>query len=190
MINVEETPNPLSVKFIPSGIVSEEPLEFNNIAQAKVSYLASDLFKLEGVTKVFLGRDFVAVNVKDAHMWPYVKPQVVACIEDYYIRGLDIINYNELISAKSLKQSQAGVEQSNCEIEKLIKEVIEERIRPAVAMDGGDVVFKGFSGGKVYLKLVGACAGCPSAHITLKNGIENILCYFVPEVSEVVAVDE
>ncbi|KAL0263844.1 UNVERIFIED_CONTAM: hypothetical protein PYX00_011145 [Menopon gallinae] len=173
LIQVEETPNPLSLKFIPEGLVSEEPLEINNLEDAIISPLAMDLFRIEGVKRVFLGQDFISVTIDKETHWEYLKPQIIACISDYFATNQSIIDYN----------NDEGIEGE-------IKNLLEERIRPAVAMDGGDVVFKGFKDGKVYLKLLGACSGCPSSSITLKNGIENMLKYFIPEVKEVIAVEE
>lgn len=190
MVHVEDTPNPLTLKFIPEGLVAEEPIDIKNEAEAKVSYLAQDLFKIDGVTRVFLGRDFISVSIKDASAWAYLKLQVQACIEDYYSGEAEIINYNELSKRHPSSVTPNSSPPEGEDVESVIKEIIEMRIRPAVAMDGGDVLFKEFKDGIVYLKLFGACSGCPSADITLKNGIENMLCYFVPEVQGVVAVED
>lgn len=186
LVQIEKTPNPLSLKFIPEGLVSEEPIEINNLQDARVSPLAVDLFKIDGVKKIFLASDFIAVTIDKETSWDYLKPQILACISDYYSNDLEIINYNELSKIKESNNQKKPAEGVEAEIQ----ELLEERIRPAVAMDGGDIVFKEFKDGIVYLRLMGACSGCPSSSITLKNGIENMLKYFIPEVKEVVAVED
>ncbi|MGV3278889.1 NifU family protein [Rickettsiales bacterium LUAb2] len=186
LVHIENTPNPNSIKFIPEGLVAKDiTIDIDTTIKAKVSPLAQDLFKIEGVKRVFLGNDFISVTIEDEKAWDYTKPQIIACISDYYNNKLEIIDYNEL----SKQTSDDEVIYDEDSIEGQIQMLLDERIRPAVAMDGGDIVYKGFKDGKVYLQLQGSCSGCPSSKVTLKNGIENMLKYFIPEIEEVVEVD-
>lgn len=187
LVQIEKTPNPLSLKFIPEGLVSkDETIDIDSETKAKVSPLAGDLFKIDGVKRVFLGNDFISVTIESEKAWDYTKPQIIACISDYYNNNLAIINQQEFDKYKNNLNEEEHDEDS---IEGQIKILLDERIRPAVAMDGGDIVFKEFKDGKLYLQLQGSCSGCPSSSVTLKNGIENMLKFFIPEVEEVVEVE-
>ena len=182
-IRTESTPNPNALKFLPDTEISSiGPVFFNTQEEVKgKSLLALKLFAVEGVKSVFYGQDFVTITKEDDSQWDFLKPEILTIIMDYIISGLPII------------ESQAEAPSHNGDIssiEKEIIEIIETRVRPSVAMDGGDIIYKGFENGVVYLQLRGACSGCPSSSVTLKNGIESMLQHFVPEVKSVEAFEE
>jgi Fe-S cluster biogenesis protein NfuA len=179
-IQTEETPNPATLKFIPGRVVLEEGTrEFRTADEAEVSPLASRIFALDGVAGVFLGHDFVTVT-KEGAEWPHIKPAVLGAIMEHYLSGAPV-----LVEGSSEDADDDNYDEADADTVAVIKELIETRVRPAVANDGGDITFQGFREGVVYLHMRGACSGCPSSTATLKQGIENLLQHFVPEVVEV-----
>lgn len=184
-IQTEATPNPQTLKFLPGREVLEgEPRDFRDPEDAGVSPLASALFAIDGVTGVFLGHDFVAVT-KDGGDWAHLKPAVLGAIMEHFMAGNPVIAG---ASQAAPEPSEIFFEPEDAELVEVIKELLETRVRPAVAMDGGDVTLKGFRDGMVYLHMQGACSGCPSSIATLKNGIENLLRHFVPGVQGVAEI--
>jgi Fe-S cluster biogenesis protein NfuA len=179
-IQTEMTPNPATLKFLPGRTVLEEGTrEFLTSDDAEgVSPLAARLFEVEGVTAVFLGSDFVSVT-KDRGDWESLKPPVLGVIMEHFMSGQPVLSDERHVA------EDEDFDEADKEVVTTIKELIETRVRPAVANDGGDITFKGFRDGVVYLKMQGACSGCPSATATLRHGIENLLKHFVPEVQEV-----
>tara|TARA_Y100000741_G_C18250681_1_gene557177 strand:- start:1248 stop:1811 length:564 start_codon:yes stop_codon:yes gene_type:complete len=184
-IQTELTPNPLTIKFLPGRVVMEQGTVFyESNKDIKSSPLAKRLFGQDGVESVFLGNDFISVTKKESSDWQILKPIILGAITDHY-------NANEEIYISNLDDQKDKLDKENTDtdIVKQIKELIETRVRPAVAMDGGDIIYDGFKEGVVYLKMQGACSGCPSSTATLKMGIENMLKHYVPEVKEVRPVD-
>jgi Fe-S cluster biogenesis protein NfuA len=182
-IQTEETPNPSTLKFIPDGktVLESGTAEFKNQRQAATaSPLALQLLEISGVEAVFFGRDFITVTKSAQAQWPKIKAEILATIMDFYVSGKPIMFEQSAASEKIFNDEDS-------EIVKQIKELIEFKVRPAVAMDGGDIIFCGFEDGVVKLQLKGSCSGCPSSTITLKNGIENMLKHYIPEV---IAVEE
>ena len=180
-IQTEATPNPATLKFLPGReVVVGEPRDFRSAADAAISPLASGLFSIPGVTGVFLGSDFVSVS-KDATEWNHLKPAILGVIMEHFLSGKPVIDEGGELAA----QAEEFFDESDTETVEVIKELISTRVRPAVAMDGGDITFKGFRDGTVYLHMQGACSGCPSSTATLKSGIENLLRHFVPGVEAV-----
>lgn len=180
-IQTEETPNPSTLKFLPGRPVMESgTANFPTVATAERSPLAMSLFDLEGVTGVFLGSDFVTVTKGGDRDWHTMKPAVLGVIMEHFTANRPVI------LASAAPAGEAGGEDSEIVVQ--IKELIETRVRPAVAQDGGDIVFQGFEEGVVYLHMQGSCSGCPSSTATLKMGIENMLKHYIPEVTEVRAV--
>ncbi|HEY1711055.1 MAG TPA: NifU family protein [Rhizomicrobium sp.] len=186
-IQTESTPNPATLKFLPGREVMGEGAvaDFPDKAAAARSPLACALFELPEVARVFFGSDFVSVTKTEAEDWKHIKPAILGTIMDHFTRGLPLIEG----SADEADDDETFGE-ADPEIVSQIRELIETRVRPAVAQDGGDIIYKGFDGGSgvVYLHLQGSCAGCPSSTMTLKNGIENMLRHYVPEVNAVEAV--
>ncbi len=182
MVETEHTPNPDTLKFLPGKKVSEAgPVEFwksdNNI---KVS-LAREILSLSGTVMVFFGEDFITVKKEKKQNWDSLKHSVISHINDYYSKG------NDVVITKKLSESNANEDSSNEVINK-IKEVLDSKVRPAVARDGGDIKFKSFKDGVVHVELQGSCSGCPSSLMTLKQGVQNLLCHYVPEVKSVDAI--
>ncbi|KJS39581.1 MAG: iron transporter [Hyphomonas sp. BRH_c22] len=190
-IQTEPTPNPDTVKFLPGLPVAGDlgPFDFPDIASARMSLLARALFQVDGVDRVFLGRDFVSINKDPARDWKHVKPMVLAAIMDHFMAGLPVVE-DGAVTASETSGDGTVYEGAAAEIVEEIKELIETRVRPAVAQDGGDIIFHRFEPdtGIVHLSMRGACAGCPSSTMTLKQGIENMLKTYVPEVTAVEAV--
>ena len=179
-IQTEATPNPATLKFIPGRIVlAEGTRDFRDPDSAQVSPLASRLFQIEGVEGVFFGTDFIAVTRRDVE-WQHLKPAILGVIMEHFVSGRPVIE-EETADDGGDEVYDAADE----EIVSTIKELLETRVRPAVAADGGDITFQGYRDGVVYLHMRGACAGCPSSTATLKHGIENLLRHFIPEVAEV-----
>jgi Fe-S cluster biogenesis protein NfuA len=181
-IQTETTPNPLTLKFIPGLILlMGQSVDFESREAARNSPLALKLFEIDGITRVFIGEEFVSITKEEEFIWEGLKPYILSTLMDHLLAQKPILleemeeNFEENIAYT--EEEQKIVDQ--------IKELIETRVRPAVAMDGGDIVFAKFQNGTVYLKLRGACSGCPSSSATLKSGIENMLRYYVPEVLEV-----
>ncbi len=181
-IQTEETPNPETMKFIPgTEVMPEGTASFSKKEDAKASPLADALFTIDNVNGIFFGSDFITVTKSPTVEWDVLKPAILTTIMEHFVSGKPIINSG----AKKVESSSSD---DSDPLVKQIKELIETRVRPAVAMDGGDIVFKDFSNGIVYLELHGSCSGCPSSTATLKQGIENMLKHYVPEVTSVEAV--
>lgn len=180
-IQTESTPNPATLKFLPGqAVMTDGTANFADAGEAGRSPMATALFGVDGVAGVFLGSDFVTVTKGVDKDWDIMKPQILGVIMEHYQSGRPMMED---------QTSDVSGDVPGDEISVQIKELIDTRVRPAVAQDGGDIVFKGFEEGVVYLHMQGACAGCPSSTATLKHGIENMLKYYVPEVTEVRAVD-
>jgi NFU1 iron-sulfur cluster scaffold homolog, mitochondrial len=183
-IETEDTPNPATLKFLPGRYVMDTATaDFASPASAARSPLASALFDLPGVARVFLGGDFITVTKSGDIAWQALKPQVLAAIMEHFVAGRPVI---EGEAEADLDEDVAPEDQ---EIVAQIKELLDTRVRPAVAGDGGDIVFRGFREGIVRLHMQGSCSGCPSSRATLKHGIENMLRHYVPEVVGVEQVD-
>jgi len=185
-IQTELTPNPLTLKFIPGRVVMEKGTAFfQNQSSTSNSPLAKRLFSVENVNGVFFGSDFITITKAENSDWQILKPHILGAITDHYNSNEEVIvdlekNENEKINHK---------DDNDSDVVKQIKELIETKVRPAVAMDGGDIIYGGFEEGIVYLHMQGACSGCPSSTATLKAGIENMLKHYVPEVKEVRPVE-
>ena len=178
-IQTEQTPNPATLKFLPGQTVMERgTADFPSPEAAERSPLAQRLFGIEGVTGVFLGADFVTVAKSGAHEWHVLKPPILGALMEHLAAGLPVVDDTGAPDA-------AAQDEEDDEVVAQIKELLDTRVRPAVAMDGGDIVFHGFDQGVVYLHMQGACAGCPSSTATLKMGIENMLRHYVPDVLRV-----
>jgi Fe-S cluster biogenesis protein NfuA len=183
-IQTEDTPNPATLKFLPGRAVLDSGVaDFTSRDAAQRSPLARLLFEIDGVAGVFLGSDFVTVTKAGDKSWQVLKPMVLGAVMDHFTSGAPVMEEGEAGGEEELNDDGA-----DSEIVAQIKELIETRVRPAVAQDGGDIVYKGFKNGTVYLNLRGSCAGCPSSSATLKMGIENMLRHYVPEVLQVEAV--
>jgi Fe-S cluster biogenesis protein NfuA len=183
-IETEGTPNPATLKFLPGRYVMEHgTADFASPTSAERSPLASELFALAGVARVFLGGDFITVTKTDEASWQALKPQVLGALMDHFVAGRPVIegDTDEDLVDDILPEDEEVVAQ--------IRELLDTRVRPAVAGDGGDIVFRGYRDGVVRLHMQGACSGCPSSRATLKHGIENMLRHYVPEVVAVEQVD-
>ena len=178
-IQTEVTPNPNSLKFLPGKIVSNSGSFEITKKEDTDSELVRNLLSINGVIGVFLGTDFLSINKKEEVTWEDIKHIVISLINDFYSTGKKFVIANELFEEKK--------EEHN-EIEKKIISILETKIRPAVAKDGGDIKFKEFKDGVVKVELQGSCSGCPSSTMTLKQGVQNLLCHYLPEVKEVVAI--
>lgn len=185
-IQTEATPNPATLKFLPGiPVMPSGSKDFREPEEAKASPLAEQLFKIPGVSGVFFGYDFISVtregDADDGFDWQHLKPAVLGTIMEHFVTGKPVMR-------ETAEETDAGEEDydpADQEIVDLIKELLDTRVRPAVAQDGGDITFHGFRDGIVYLHMRGACAGCPSSTATLKHGIQNLLRHFIPSVEEV-----
>ena len=178
-IQTDTTPNPASLKFLPGRVVMERgTADFRSVEEANSSLLAQNLFKIEGVEGVFFGSDFISITKSESFDWQILKPSVLGAISVQYESGASIIDKIENTEKNSTvtKDSEIVVQ---------IKELLDTKVRPAVAMDGGDITFGDFKDGIVFLHMKGACSGCPSSTATLKAGIENMLKHYLPEVQGV-----
>ena len=177
-VQTEVTPNPNSLKFLPGKKVSNSgPYEITNKDDVK-NELVRNILSVNGVEGLFLGQDFISVNKKDNINWDEIKHIVISLINDFYSSGKQfVIDENSEIEVTNLT-----------EIEEKIVKILDQKIRPAVARDGGDIKFKGFKDGIVTVQLQGSCSGCPSSTMTLKQGVQNLLCHYLPEVKEVISV--
>jgi len=187
-IQTEQTPNPATLKFLPGRAVLEgsDPVDFPNADAAEGnSPLASALFEVEGVTSVFLGSDFISVSKEDSREWYVLKPSILGVIMQHFTAGRAVLSAGAGAPASGAEAAEATYDPEDEAIVGQIRELLETRVRPAVAQDGGDIVFHGFKQGVVFLTMRGACAGCPSSTATLKMGIENMLRHYIPEVTEV-----
>lgn len=190
LIQTETTPNPATLKFLPGTTVMENGTrDFAEPAEAEASPLAEALFTLDDVTGVFFGRDFVSVTVAPGIDWAPIKPEVLALLAEHFSAQMPLFKPGSAADI-AVPADDGGVDDdpADAAIVAQIRELIETRVRPAVAGDGGDIVYRGFDKGHVYLKMQGACAGCPSSTATLKHGIESLLKHYVPEVTDVHAV--
>ncbi len=182
-IQTESTPNPATLKFLPGeAVLPTGTADFPNAEAAETSPLAQRIFAINGVTGVFFGPDFVTVTKDDSVDWSHIKPAILGAIMEHYQSGAPVM------ADESGTVGHADHDGPDAELVKQIKELLDTRVRPAVAQDGGDITFHGFERGVVYLHMQGACAGCPSSTMTLKSGIENLLKHFIPEVLEVRAI--
>ncbi|RLK02662.1 NifU family protein [Ruegeria conchae] len=180
-IQTESTPNPATLKFLPGQTVLEAgTADFPNAEAAEKSPLATRIFGVAGVTGVFFGNDFVTVTKSDDVQWDHIKPAILGAVMEHYQSDQPVMGAN--VDAGAGHAEHTG---EDAEIVHQIKDLLDSRVRPAVAQDGGDITFHGFDKGIVYLHMQGACAGCPSSTITLKMGIENLLRHYIPEVIEV-----
>jgi Fe-S cluster biogenesis protein NfuA len=184
-IQTEATPNPATLKFIPGRLVLDSgTMEFVNREAAARSPLAEKLFGVPGVTGVFYGADFITVT-KDSADWQQLKPAILGAIMEHYMSGAPLLADGSAPSDEALDEDDEFYDEADAETVDMIKDLIETRVRPAVANDGGDITFRGFKDGVVYLNMKGACSGCPSSTATLQHGIQNLLRHFVPDVVEV-----
>jgi Fe-S cluster biogenesis protein NfuA len=184
-IQTEATPNPATLKFIPGRIVLDGgTMEFASREAAVRSPLAERLFDVPGVTGVFYGSDFVTVTKADGE-WQHLKPAILGAIMEHYMSGAPLLADGSVGSDEAADEQDEFFNEADAETVATIKDLIETRVRPAVANDGGDITFRGFKDGIVYLNMKGACAGCPSSTATLQHGIQNLLKHFVPDVVEV-----
>ena len=178
-VQTEITPNPNSLKFVPGKTVSNSgPFEVTNKDETNNS-LVRNILSINGVTGIFFGSDFLSVNKEDNKNWDDIKHIVISLINDFYAEGKEFIIDKNLDDEKKIDY---------VEIEKKIIKILETKIRPAVAKDGGDIKFKEFKDGVVKVQLQGSCSGCPSSMMTLKQGVKNLLCHYIPDVKEVIAV--
>ena len=185
-IQTEQTPNPQTLKFLPGKVVMGEGTAFyQNVDEAVDSPFARRLFTVEGVQGVFFGSDFITITKNDTYDWQVIKPSVLGGIIDHFNSD------DKTVEKHANNETEKSFEknENDSEIVKKIKELLDTRVRPAVAMDGGDIIYNNFEDGVVYLKMQGACSGCPSSTATLKMGIENMLKHYIPEVQEVRPVD-
>ena len=183
-IQTESTPNPATLKFLPGRDVLEVgTADFPSAETASKSPLASRIFTVPGVTGVFFGSDFVTVTKSETVQWDHIKPAILGAIMEHFMSGRPIMG--TAIAAEVSDEEGEFFEEGDETIVATIKELLDSRVRPAVAQDGGDITFHGFDRGVVYLHMKGACAGCPSSTLTLKMGIENLLRHYIPEVTEV-----
>ncbi len=177
-VQTEVTPNPNSLKFLPGKQVSNSgPYEITNKDQIN-NELVKNIFSVSGVEGVFLGKDFISVNKSDQTKWDEIKHIVISFINDFYSNG------KEFVIDENIKEEESDLD----EIEQKIVKILDQKIRPAVARDGGDIKFKEYKDGVVKVQLQGSCSGCPSSTMTLKKGVQNLLCHYLPEVKEVIAI--
>jgi Fe-S cluster biogenesis protein NfuA len=181
-IQTEPTPNPATLKFIPGKtVLGDGTVDFRDKSEAATSPLAQRLFGVDGVTGVFLGSDFISVTKSEGDEWQHIKPAILGAIMEHYMSGAPTVDDGDTAGEEAAGDYDAKDEDTV----KTIKELLDTRVRPAVANDGGDIVFQGFKDGIVFLHMRGACSGCPSSTATLRHGIENLLKHFCPDVQEV-----
>jgi len=177
-VQTEVTPNPNSLKFLPGKKVSNSgPYEITNKDETQ-NALVRNLLSINGVEGIFLGEDFISINKKEIIKWDEIKHIVISFINDFYSEG------KEFVIDESFEEENSNLD----DLEQKIVKILDEKIRPAVARDGGDIKFKEFRDGVVKVQLQGSCSGCPSSTMTLKQGVQNLLCHYLPEVKEVVAI--
>ena len=178
-VQIEITPNPNSLKFLPGKRVSNDsPLEITDKNESN-NELIRNILSINGVTGIFLSDDFLSVNKEEKIEWEDLKHIIISFINDYYSNGNDIVIDTKIKNSSNLTLS---------DVEKKIINILETKVRPAVARDGGDIKFKEFKNGVVTVNLQGSCSGCPSSTMTLKQGVQNLLCHYIPEIKEVIAV--
>jgi Fe-S cluster biogenesis protein NfuA len=184
-IQTEETPNPATLKFLPGKpVLGEGTLDMPNKQAAAQSPLAERLFGIEGIAGVFFGYDFITVTKQDGE-WQHLKPAILGAIMEHFMAGQPILKED---AGPTPEDGEEFFEEGDAPTVATIKELLETRIRPAVAGDGGDITFRGYKDGVVYLVMKGACSGCPSSTATLRHGIQNLLRHFLPDVREVQSV--
>ncbi|MBD0413536.1 NifU family protein [Oryzicola mucosus] len=185
-IQTEATPNPATLKFLPGKeVLASGTADFRDAESARVaSPLAGRLFDVPGVTGVFFGYDFITVT-KDGPDWQHLKPAILGTIMEHFMSGTPVMGQEARTAADDREEDAEFYDDADEEIVVTIKELLDTRVRPAVAQDGGDITFRGYENGTVFLHMKGACAGCPSSTATLKHGIQNLLRHFVPEVQQV-----
>ena len=184
-IQTEATPNPATLKFLPGrAVMPDGTLDLRDSADAERSPLAQRLFGVSGVSGVFLGSDFITVTKSDGE-WPHLKPAILGAIMEHFMSGAPVLADG---SAADIIEEGEFFAPEDAQTVETIKDLLETRIRPAVAGDGGDITFRGYRDGTVYLAMMGSCSGCPSSTATLKHGIQNLLRHFLPDVREVEAV--
>ncbi len=190
LIETELTPNPATIKFLPGcQVMGAGTRDFATPEEAEASPLADALFGLGDVTGVFFGADFISVTIAPGSEWRDVKPDVLATLLEHFSANMPLFTPGSAAGISvPVDEDSFGDDPEDAEIVEQIRDLIDTRVRPAVANDGGDIIYRGFDKGTVYLKMQGACAGCPSSSATLKNGIEQLLKHYVPEVTEVRAV--
>ena len=177
-VQTEITPNPNSLKFLPGKIVSRQGSFEITSKKDTNNQLVQELLSINGVESIFLGDDFISVNKQNKISWDEIKHIVISLINEFYSNG------KECVIEKNLKEDESNLQ----EIEKKIVKILDQKIRPAVAKDGGDIKFKEFKDGIVKVQLQGSCSGCPSSTMTLKQGVQNLLCHYLPEVKKVEAI--
>ena len=177
-VQTESTPNPNSLKFLPGKVVSNHGSFEVTKKEDSNNQLVKSLLSIKGVEGIFLGKDFISINKDGSTSWENIKHIVISLINDFYLDG------KEFVIDKNLEENTENLE----DIEKKIVKILEEKIRPAVAKDGGDIKFKEFKNGLVKVQLQGSCSGCPSSTMTLKQGVQNLLCHYIPEVKAVEAI--
>ena len=177
-VQIESTPNPNSLKFLPGKVVSNHGSFEVTKKEESNNELVKSLLSIKGVEGIFLGKDFISINKDGSTSWENIKHIVISLINDFYLDG------KEFVIDKNLEENTENLE----DIEKKIIKILEEKIRPAVAKDGGDIKFKEFKNGLVKVQLQGSCSGCPSSTMTLKQGVQNLLCHYIPEVKAVEAI--
>ena len=188
LIETETTPNPATLKFLPGRTVMDAGTrDFATPEEAEASPLAEQLFGLGDVTGVFFGSDFISVTAAPGTDWSFLKADVLGLLLDHFSAQMPLFKPGNA-GGITVPSADFAENPEDADIVAQIKELIDTRVRPAVANDGGDIIYRGFDQGKVFLQMQGACAGCPSSSATLKNGIEQLLKYYVPEVTEVRAV--
>lgn len=189
LIQTETTPNPATLKFLPGqAVMTAGTRDFATPEDAESSPLAEAIYSTGDVEGVFFGSDFISVTAAPGVDWAYLKPQVLSVLLDHFASGAPLFKPGSAGGIAVEQPEDFSDNPEDAEIVAQIRELIETRVRPAVAQDGGDIVYRGFNGGTVYLALHGACSGCPSSTMTLKNGIEGLLKHYVPEVEAVEAV--
>ncbi|WKY07622.1 hypothetical protein Q1695_007242 [Nippostrongylus brasiliensis] len=187
-IQVQDTPNPLSLKFLPGQAILDQPrtYEYTSVAAARDSPLARELFRVDGVRSVFFGEDFITVTKKDEETnWGLMRAEIMSTIANFIESGKPVISEGSVP-----EYSDTAIHEDDDDTVAMIKELLESRVRPMVQEDGGDIMYMGFEDGVVKLKMKGSCTGCPSSSLTLKSGIQNMLQFYVPEVKEVVEVTD
>ena len=181
-IQTEETPNPATLKFLPgTTVLGARTMDFPDRDAASASPLAARLFDIVGVDRVFFGGDFITVTAREAE-WHILKPPILGAIMEHFTAGLPVLEAGEMAAEGAEDAAEPG---DDDDIVTQIKELLDTRVSPAVAQDGGDIIFHGFQEGVVYLRMQGSCSGCPSSTMTLKHGIENLLRHYIPEVESV-----
>tara|TARA_Y100000992_G_scaffold299199_1_gene265617 strand:- start:300 stop:857 length:558 start_codon:yes stop_codon:yes gene_type:complete len=182
-VQTEPTPNPATLKFLPGQkVMKEGTIFFQNEESAGNSPLAQNLFRINGVESVFFGSDFITITKAESNEWALMKPAILGCIIEHF-------TMNKPIISKEANRTEHSIDENDSDVVKKIKELLDTKVRPAVAMDGGDIIFDKYSEGIVFLQMQGACQGCPSSTATLKMGIENMLKHYIPEVREVRPVE-